>query len=259
MESVLESLGTVDKAIDVLFHLHGEPGPRGVTAIGRALGLPKSSAHRLLAALSRRGLVERDEGGGYRPGIGLVALGLGALRREPVVAAAAPVLAAEAEALGETVFLVAARAGRIVVLDKAEGTGFLRAAPQVGSSVPAHATAVGKLYLAFAPDDVSDVPGPLERHTPNTRAAKALAREVAEARQRGFAANRDEWIAGLSACAAPVFHGGKMLAAVAVASSSERMRALGERQVARRVRAAAERIGGRLDGNGAAEDGGERR
>ena len=88
----MESLGSVEKAVDVLFHLHGESSPQGVTAIGRALGLPKSSAHRLLAALSRRGLVERDERGRYRTGIGLVALGLGALESEPIVVAARPVL-----------------------------------------------------------------------------------------------------------------------------------------------------------------------
>jgi DNA-binding IclR family transcriptional regulator len=96
----MESPGTVEKAVDVLFHLHGESGPRGVTAIGRALGLPKSSTHRLLSALGRRGLVERDERGRYRPGIALVALGLGTLEGEPIVAAARPVLEEAAHSLG---------------------------------------------------------------------------------------------------------------------------------------------------------------
>ena len=81
----MEAQTTIEKAVDVLFHLHGEPAARGVTDIGRALGMPKSSAHRVLAALGRRGLVEKDERGRYRPGIGLIALGLGALDREPVV------------------------------------------------------------------------------------------------------------------------------------------------------------------------------
>ena len=94
----------------MLFALHREGSPCGVSQIGRALGLPKSSAHRLLAALASRGLVERDERGRYRTGIALVALARGALEREPIVAAAHPILAAEAQALGETVFLVAARA-----------------------------------------------------------------------------------------------------------------------------------------------------
>lgn len=115
----------------------------GVTDLGRALGLPKSSAHRLLAALAKRGLVDRDDRDRYRPGIALLALGLGVLDSEPIVAAARQVLEAGARDLGETHFLVGARGGRLLVLDKAEGSGFLRASPQVGSSVPVHATAVG--------------------------------------------------------------------------------------------------------------------
>ena len=242
---------TVEKAVDVLFHLHAEPGPRGVTAIGKALGLPKSSAHRLLATLASRGLVERDERGRYRPGIALVALGLGALEREPVVAAARPVLEAGAAALGETFFLVAARAGRLVVLDKAEGTGFLRAAPRVGSSVPVHATAVGKLFLAFDDGAVPSPSGDLERFTERTPGdAIALERDVARARRLGFAENREEWIPGLHVVAAPILTGDRtrMPAAVAVAAPAPRMRVLDTDAVVRRTMEAAERIAARLDG-----------
>jgi DNA-binding IclR family transcriptional regulator len=82
----------IEKALEVLFHLHAAGEARGVSAVGRALGLPKSSAHRLLAALAGRGLVERDGEGRWRPGMALVALGLGVLEREPVVMAARPVL-----------------------------------------------------------------------------------------------------------------------------------------------------------------------
>jgi len=247
----MESLSTVEKAVELLYHLHESPAPQGVTAIGHALGVPKSSAHRLLTALSRRGLVEQDGRGRYGPGIGLVALGLGALEREPVVAAARPVLEQEADALGETYFLVGARAGRLVVLDKAEGNGFLRAAPRVGSSVPVHATAAGKLYLAFAPEALAPSSGELERFTPRTSAdAAALAREVAQARRRGWAVNREEWIPGLCVLAAPVrvAAGARLAAVVAVAASAPRMRALGETQVAKRTLAAAARIAARLEG-----------
>ena len=250
MMAASEAAGTVEKAIDVLFHLHGEAASCGVTEIGRALGVPKSSTHRLLTALGRRGLVERDERGRYRPGIGLVALGLGALEREPVVVAARPVLEAEAEALGETVFLVAARAGRLVVLDKAEGSGFLRAAPRVGSSVPPHATAVGKLFLAFAPELVAVPERPLERFTQRTAVdPSALEREVALARERGFAENREEWIPGLAVVAAPVSSGGRLLGAIAVAAPAPRFEVLGRAQVARRTCQAAARVAARLEGN----------
>ncbi len=247
----MESLSTVEKAVELLYHLHESAAPQGVTAIGLALGVPKSSAHRLLTALSRRGLVEQDGRGRYGPGIGLVALGLGALEREPVVAAARPVLEQQAEALGETFFLVAARAGRLVVLDKAEGNGFLRAAPRVGSSVPIHATASGKLFLAFAPAALVRSDSPLERFTPRTAAdAGALAREVALTRKRGWAANREEWIAGLAVLAAPVWMaaGSRLAAIVAVAAPAPRMRSLGESEVVARTLAAAAQISARLEG-----------
>jgi DNA-binding IclR family transcriptional regulator len=244
----VELQGTVEKAVEILFLLSAEPEPAGVTAIGRALGIPKSSAHRLLAALARRGLVERDDGGRYRPGIGLVALGLGALEREPVVAAARPELEAEARRLSETVFLVAARAGRLLVLDKAEGTGFLRVAPRIGAEVPVHATAVGKLFLAFGPDQVAEPPA-LEAYTPRTPATRAaLAMQVARARERGFAENREEWIPGLAVLAAPVVARGRLQGAVAVAAPVNRFEALGRDAIAERALSAAARTAARLEG-----------
>jgi IclR family acetate operon transcriptional repressor len=252
----LEALSTVEKAIDVLFHLHGETAAQGVTSIGRSLGLPKSSTHRLLSALSRRGLVEKDESGRYRPGIGLVALGLGALDREPVVAAARPVMQSEAETLGETVFLVAARAGRLLVLDKAEGSAFLRASPRVGSSVPVHATAVGKLYLAFGAGEVELGDGDLEQFCDATVTDRSrIEREINRVAADGHASNSDEWIGGLSVVAAPVrvSLGGaqspsRMEAAVAFAATTVRMQALGIQQVALRAVDAAARIALRLEG-----------
>jgi len=245
----MQSLSTVEKAIDLLFHLHGETSPRGVTAVGRALGLPKSSAHRLLSTLTRRGLLERDERGRYCPGVGLVALGLGVLEREPVVAVARPVLETEAQRLGETVFLTAARAGAIVVLDKVEGTGFLRAAPQIGSTVPPHATAVGKLYLTHAPDSVLLGDAPLEAFTPSTMTSPVLlSAELERVRRQGYAENRDEWIPGLSAIAAPVLVAGRMVAALAAATATPRLEVLDSAGIASRIVEAARQIGERMEG-----------
>ena len=113
---------TVDKALDVLFHLHRAGAPVGLSEIGRSLALPKSSCHRLLSSLVDREVVARDEAGRYRPGLALLALGIGAQRAEPVVVAARPVLEAEARALGETVFLVGLRHGRLRVLDEVAGS-----------------------------------------------------------------------------------------------------------------------------------------
>ena len=248
-KSLQAPLSTVDKAIDVLFALHSAGTACGVTELAATLGGAKSSTHRLLATLRRRGLVEQDGRGRYRPGVALISLGLGVQEREPVVGAARRLIEQEAEAVGETVFVVAARAGRLVVLDKAEGKGFLRAAPRVGASVPVHATAVGKLQLALAPDDVAFDPAVAEGFTSQTRTrSDAIAREVTLVAERGWASNTDEWIEGLSVLAAPVLHRGRLLAQVALAVPSARLGALGLDGLAARVCQLAERITRRLDG-----------
>lgn len=243
----MDATTSVEKALDVLFHLHGA-GAAGVSEIARTLALPKSTTHRLLGSLLRRGLVEQDEQGRYRPGLRLVALGLGVLDREPVVAAARPQLEAEARATGETLFLAAARGGRVVVLDKVEGTGFLRASPRVGEEVPLPVTAAGRLHLAFAPETVAGATS-----TPSGFAARqALAREVALVRRRGWAQNREEWIPGLAVVAAPVLPAGRLVAVVALAAPAVRLPASHTERFARRVVAAAQRIGATLEGRSAA-------
>jgi DNA-binding IclR family transcriptional regulator len=232
--------GTVEKALDLLLFLHASGRAQGVSEVGRALGVPKSSAHRLLASLATRGLVEQDEHGRYRPG---VALGLGVLEREPLAVAAHAVLERESEATGETAFLTVARRGRLVVLDKSEGRAVLRVAPTVGSEVPVHASAVGKLHLAFAPSSVVLPPEPWPTFTGQTTSAKAeLEREVSRARKRGWAANRDEWIPGMTVVAAPVLLHGQMLGCMVIAAPSSRVDGRRLDELAARVIAAARDI-----------------
>lgn len=248
MTNVVPQSGTVEKAVDVLFFLHAAGRARGVSEIGRALGVPKSSAHRLLASLGSRGLVEQDELGRYRPGIALVALGLGVIEREPLAAAAHAVLERESEATGETAFLTIARRGRIVVLDKSEGRSLLRVAPAIGSEVPVHASAVGKLHLAFAPDTVALPAEPWPAFTGHTQSARAeLEREVARARKRGWATNRDEWITGMTVVAAPVLLRHKMLGCMVIAAPSSRVSSALLAGLAARVVTAAAEIAGRLE------------
>ncbi|MBI5504500.1 MAG: IclR family transcriptional regulator [Deltaproteobacteria bacterium] len=250
---------TIEKAIDLLFYLHSAAGARGVSEIGRTLGVPKSSAHRLLASLARRGLVEQDDNGRYRPGIALLALGLGALEREPLAAAARPILERESEATGETAFLTVAKRGRIYVLDKSEGASFLRVAPSLGSEVPVHATAVGTLHLAFAPETVvlGKEPWPGYTHATPVRRAE-LERRVERARQRGWTENRDGWIPGLTVVAAPVLLGSRMLGCFVIAAPTSRVDDAELARLAKRVRQAAGDIAARLqlDGNerGAAQN-----
>ncbi len=243
---------SVDKALDLLFHLHEARTSLGPTEIARSLGLPKSSCHRLLASLRVRELVERDAAGRYRPGLALLVLGLGRQEREPVIRVARPILEAEAARFGETVFLVGRRQGRLRVLDKSEGTGFLRAAPAIGDIVPSDVTAAGRLYDAYDADPARDPhrPGASVPDRPVGSEERARARAI---RRLGYATNRDAWIEGLSVLAVPIWSrtsAGRreLTAALALGAATRRFDALGESQIAERLLAAATEIESRSSG-----------
>lgn len=242
-------MATIQKATDLLFVLSGHGAPCGVTTLARELRIPKSSVHRLLSALRHRNLVERDDQRRYRLGVGLAALGLSAWGRDPLVPVAHPIMEAHARSLGETFFLVCARGGELVVADKVEGRGFLRASPPVGSTVPIHATAVGRTFIAFGPELVDVEPSSLQAYTRRTPATpQRLRRAVVSTQAAGYAVSRDDWLEGLAAVAAPVRVAGRMHAAVAAALVSARFRELGERRVAEAALAAAAEISTRFEG-----------
>ncbi|MEM7404196.1 MAG: helix-turn-helix domain-containing protein [Pseudomonadota bacterium] len=244
-----QTAATVEKAMDLLFHLHESNAAVGVSALGRALDMPKSSVHRLLSALARKGMVERDERSRYRPGSGLLALGLGVLDRDPLVACARAVLPDFVDETGETLFLIGHRGSRLVVLEKCEGTGLLRVSPRVGSTVPVHCTGAGALYMAyrqheFAPERVATDPG---AHADvaylRARAAAALS--------QGWSSNIELWQPGLAVLVAPIVLRRELRAVVALAATTHRMTELGGEALAPRVVAAADAIAARASGGGA--------
>lgn len=245
----MSDLSSVQKAVEVLFFLNSQHAPCGVSKVALALGMPKTSAHRLLQTLRFRSLVEQDAHGAYGLGAGLWALGLGASRSDPLVRAARPTLVECAGSLGETFYLVAERAGDLLVVDKVEGQGFLRVSPQVGARVPPHATAVGRLFLAFAPERVHLDEATLAAYTERTpRSPSGLRKSVALVKEQGYAHSESEWVEGLCAIAAPIWFSKTMLGALVLGCVAPRVRELGWDGMTRAVVRAAERITKELEG-----------
>ena len=234
----MERSGTVDKAVNVLEALRGRGGFVALNELARLVGLPKPTVHRLLASLTDHQLVERDSEGRYGLGVGLVRLGLSALAVDPLVRIVRPELERAVAAFGETFFLVTARAGKLVVLDKVEGTGVLRAAPSVGAEVPVESTATGRLYLGLAPGVLSI----------SDRTRRIMHGGVQRAVTRGYDTNEGEWIAGLTVVAAPVSRSSELMGTVACAGSAQQLVGERLREAIRSTREAAERASAALEG-----------
>jgi DNA-binding IclR family transcriptional regulator len=97
---------------------------------------------------------------------------------------------------------------------------------EVGSQMPAHASALGKAMLAYAPAEVIDglTSEPLPRLTQRTLTAAALRAQLAEVREQGIARERDEAVIGESSVAAPITdHSGEAVGAIGVVGDTARL------------------------------------
>ena len=133
------------------------------------------------------------------------------------------------EEIGETANIGTLDGGDIVYLDRVEAKHWpLRLNFHIGSRVPLHCTAIGKLFLAYMPEHQRNaLLGMLDLHhfTPHTIASvSALQTELAAIREEGLSIDREEYILGVVCIAAPVFNPkGEMLAGVAIQSPTARM------------------------------------
>ena len=199
--------------------------PLGVNEIGRRLDVSPSSASRLLGTLAAHGLVEKVETTGrYRLGVRLLQLGTHVLQRLDVRAVARPILERLEEQTGETATLSLPAAGEGVTVDHVPSRRSVRSAALVGRPSVAHATAVGKLVLAFGSGRETELPERLEAFTARTITdPDALAAAVAETRARGWGEADGEREEDLAAIAAPVFgHAGGLAALLGVQGPADR-------------------------------------
>ncbi len=204
------TVGSVARALALLDAL--AEGPAGVNALARRIGVNPSSASRLLATLESGGLVERDPGGGpYRLGLHLVALADRVLSRLDVRELARPQLRALVEETGETATLSVPGGEDAVTVDFVPGESSVVSMARLGRPSIGHATATGKVMLAFA----GAAPATLDAYTERTITDPAvLAAELARVRDQGWAEAEGEREPDLNALAAPVFGRGGALAAI---------------------------------------------
>jgi DNA-binding IclR family transcriptional regulator len=207
-------VASVARALALLDELGAAPDGLGVNELARRIGVNASTASRLLATLQAGRMVERAPGGPYRLGLRLVALADGVLARLDVRDLARPRLRALADATGETATLSVPGAAEAVTVDFVAAESSVMSVARLGRPSVGHATAAGKIVLAFGPASAGP-PAELTRLTDRTITdPRALAAEVDRVRTQGWAEAAGEREPDLNALAAPVFGRSGELAAV---------------------------------------------
>lgn len=240
---------SVDRAVTIL-ELLAVHGAAGVTQLARELGVHKSTASRLVAALERRHLVEQvEERGHYRLGVGVLKLAGATSARLDLAQEARPVCRRLASGTGETVNLAVLSGGAVLYVDQVSGASSLSSYNWVGQHIPIHATSNGKVLVSELEDsELTRVLGELVAYTPSTITDRArLDAQLADVRARGFAVAADELDVGLTAVAAPVRDAhGDVVASVSVSGPSFRFGEDRIDELVPLVSAATSEISGRL-------------
>jgi len=210
-------VASVARALRLLDELGASPGGLGVNELARRIGVNASTASRLLATLEAGGVVERaPDAGPYRLGLRLVALADGVLARLDVRDLARPRLRTLVAATGETATLSVPGPVDAVTVDFVGAESSVVSVARVGRPSITHATAVGKVVLAYGgAGTLAAAAAELTPYTDRTIVdPRALAAEVDAVRSRGWAEAAGEREPDLNALAAPVFGRAGELAAI---------------------------------------------
>jgi DNA-binding IclR family transcriptional regulator len=218
---------SIERSAAILRLLAGGPGRLRVGEIAGSLGLAKGTAHGILRTLQHVGFVEQDKTSGtYQLGAALLHLGtsyrdVNELRSRSINWA--DPLAARS---GEAVRIGTVLEGQVLVVHHVFRPDDTLQTLDVGALLPLHATALGKVLLAYDAAAATRVAasGP-ESYTRRTiTAARPLARALAEIREVGWGAEVSELTIGEAGIAAPIrSYGGLVVGAIGISGPVERL------------------------------------
>ncbi|GGQ81770.1 IclR family transcriptional regulator [Couchioplanes azureus] len=214
---------SIERAAAILRMLAGGSGRLGLGEIARSLDLAKGTVHGILRTLQHVGFVEQDRASGhYQLGAALLHLGTSYLDinelRSRSINWADPLAARS----GEAVRIGTVLEGRVLVVHHVFRPDDTFQTLDIGSLLPLHATALGKVLLAYRAARPPESP---ERFTHRTVVApRELAAELDKVREAGWAADIEEYTVGEAAVAAPIRgYGGLVVGAIGVSGLVERI------------------------------------
>jgi DNA-binding IclR family transcriptional regulator len=248
-----QTVGSVARAIALLDALAESDDGARVNELARRIRVNPSTASRLLGTLEAGGLVERSPGGPYRLGLKLVALSDRVLGQLDVRDLARPRLTWLVQETGETATLSVPSGSGAITVDFVPSPSSVVSLARLGRPNVAHATAVGKVMLAFGsdafpPDPETDMPSFTERTITDPVQLHA---ELDRVRAAGVAEAVGEREPDLNALAAPVIgRGGELVAILGLQGPAARLPASTRRGLREPLLQAARELGRSLGGPG---------
>jgi DNA-binding IclR family transcriptional regulator len=218
---------SIERAAAILRLLSGRNRRLGVVQLAGELGLPKATVHGILRTLQHVGFVEQDpESGKYQLGAALLHMGSSYLDGNELRTRALNWSDSLAARSNEAVRIGTLHEGSVLVVHHVFRPDDSRQALDVGSLVPAHASALGKVLLALHPYEAEELTASgLPRFTEATITdPHQFAGELEETRRRGWASDLEELVDGEVSLAAPITdRRGVTVGAIGISGPVERL------------------------------------
>ena len=200
--------------------------PMRLTALASQLGEPKAKMHRHLSTLKHLGFVDQDaKTETYRLGLKLVYIGQSAIDQFDLRRLAEPYMSRLRDLTRQTIVLSTPANGDAIVNAVVESPNLVTISVRLGYRLPAHASAQGRLNLAFAPAAVQQriLARKLQAFTPRTLVDPAMMRErLVQIRRELFDVSMDETLLGISAVAAPILNfDNELVGAIAIVGTTQ--------------------------------------
>jgi DNA-binding IclR family transcriptional regulator len=218
---------SVGRAVDILFTIARARQPKSPSEIAALLHLERTTVHRLMVTLAASRLLRFDPATRkYRIGVGAFELGSAYLRGQLEDRVAERIMADLAAETRYTISLGALVDDAVIILLAQEPDEVLTVNVRPGERLAAHATAIGKLFLAERPDAevrrFLDAVG-MPRLTPNTiTTAGGFLKELEAVRTQGVAFAREEATPGISSMGVPIRRAdGELVAGLVVAPPAQ--------------------------------------
>jgi DNA-binding IclR family transcriptional regulator len=207
----------LNKAVDVLETLGGEPAGMALADIAAAAAMPKPTVYRIVATFESRGYLDRTPEGHYRLSRRIFELQPGATTERHLIRAARPVMEDLIGVCKETLNLGVLDGGEVLVIETLESPHMVRMSSKIGNRRYVHSTALGKVLVAgLAGKELARIleTRGMPAFTNRTITGPlALAVELEKVRQQGYALDNMENEPDGRCVAAPIHGPGKKVAA----------------------------------------------
>lgn len=219
----------VERALAILEVFTPDRAELGLTELAKSVGLPKATTYRLASTLEKRHYLSRDpDSNRYRLGLRSAVLGNLALSHSGLGDHVLSTMRELAQVCGETVNLAVLEDGDVCYVKRVRSMHPLVIDVPVGGRAPAHATALGKVLLAYLPetevDRIISSKGLAALTTKTVTDVEALKAQLQLCRQQGYIIEKGEFADGVHCVSAPIFDQyGRAIASISVAGPDVRM------------------------------------